>query len=368
MTPRPSFPTLTRMKSNPLSTFALLATLGALAFVGCKQEAHEEEKKEPTEVAVQVAKITLATLRSRVEAYGTVEPEPAGDGKPAGAARLAAPAAGIVMAVPVMEGAHVEAGAVIVRLDDRGAVAMADKARSAVMFAEQLVARQNKLKAVEGTSEKAIQEASQQLAVAKSELAVAQAQLALVQLTTPLAGTVARINVQPGQAVDLNTVVAEVVDNSRLVINASVPAGEASSLKTGQTAEVFIENHDQPVSATVSFVSPSVDAKTGSVLVRLMLPASAGLRSGQFVRVRIVSEERAGRLAVPLASVVTDGEGHSVIAVVDGDKATQKSVKTGTRDGDLVEVEGEGLKEGDTVVTVGAYGLPKETKVRVLKP
>ena len=33
----------------------------------------------------------------------------------------------------------------------------------------------------------------------------------------------------------------------------------------------------------------------------------------------------------------------------------------------VLEVEGEGLKEGDAVVTIGAYGLPKETKVRVVK-
>ena len=142
---------------------------------------------------------------------------------PPGAARLAAPVAGVVLAVPAKEGEHVEAGAVVVRLDDRLALAMVEKARHAVTFGEQLLERQNKLKAVAGTSEKAIQEAAQQLAAARAEFATAQAQLALVQLTTPLAGTVARINVQPGQAVDMNTVVAEVVDLSRLVVTASVP-------------------------------------------------------------------------------------------------------------------------------------------------
>jgi membrane fusion protein, multidrug efflux system len=43
----------------------------------------------------------------------------------------------------------------------------------------------------------------------------------------------------------------------------------------------------------------------------------------------------------------------------------QTAVKTGVRDGDLIEVEGQGLKEGTTIVTVGAYGLPKETKVNI---
>ena len=56
-----------------------------------------------------------------------------------------------------------------------------------------------------------------------------------------------------------------------------------------------------------------------------------------------------------------------VIYVVEGDKAVQMRVKTGLRDGNLIEVEAEGLKEGDTIVTVGGYGLPKETKVKIAK-
>ena len=343
------------MKRNLLSVFATLATAGALSLTGCKPGGAEEEQKVVTEVAVQVAKVTRATLRAHVEAYGAVEPEPAGGGQPAGAARLAAPVAGVVMAVPAKEGERVEAGAVIVKLDDRLAL-------SSLALAEQQFERHKKLRTVEGTSEKVFQEASQQLAAAR-------AQLALVHLTTPLAGVVARINVQPGQAVDMNTIVAEVVDLSRLVVTAGIPASEASALKVGQVAEIFTENNDKPVATgNVSFVSPSLDAKTGTALVRVTVPRDAGLRPGQFARVRIVSDERAGRLAVPIESVITDVEGHSVIALVEGDKATQKSVKAGLRDGGLVEVEVEGLKEGDTVVTVGAYGLPKETKVRVLKP
>jgi len=43
-------------------------------------------------------------------------------------------------------------------------------------------------------------------------------------------------------------------------------------------------------------------------------------------------------------------------------------VQVGLRDGDLVEISGDGIAEGATVVTVGAYGLPKETKIRVLTP
>jgi membrane fusion protein (multidrug efflux system) len=116
----------------------------------------------------------------------------------------------------------------------------------------------------------------------------------------------------------------------------------------------------------VIFIGSQVDPATGTVLARLAVPKTAGLRPGQFVQARLFSEELKDRLAVPVASVVTDPEEGSVIAIVEAGKATRRKVKTGLRDGDLIEVEGEGVVEGQNVVTVGAYGLPKETKVRVV--
>ena len=32
------------------------------------------------------------------------------------------------------------------------------------------------------------------------------------------------------------------------------------------------------------------------------------------------------------------------------------------------KIEGGGLKAGDSVVTVGAYGLPEKTKIKVVNP
>jgi len=45
-------------------------------------------------------------------------------------------------------------------------------------------------------------------------------------------------------------------------------------------------------------------------------------------------------------------------------KAHQKTVKTGIRQGDQVQIL-EGLAEGERVITSGAYGLPDNTKIRI---
>jgi len=214
------------------------------------------------------------------------------------------------------------------------------------------------------------QEADERLAAARAELAAAQAATAQVRLASPLDGVVAHINVQPGQSVDLNTIVAEIIDLKRLVVSVNVPTDEAGRLRPGQPAEIFIDNlKDAATTGSVSFVSPTIDLKTASALVRLSVPEDSALRPGQFVRARIATEQLTDRLVVPRESVVKTEDGNGkAIYLVEGDRAVQLPVKTGLRDGDLIEVEADGLKEGDTIVTVGAYGLPKQTKIKITEP
>lgn len=344
---------LTTMQSRPLNLLAalLIPTLALHA---------EEEQKVETEVAVQVAKITRTTLRRAITAYGTIEPEPLAS------ARLAPAQAGIVSEVNAVEGQHVEKGAVLFRLDSRAVDSAVAKAEQSIDFAQKNVDRQKKLIAVEGTSEKLVLEAQQALASAKTELATAKVQQSLLSGEAPISGTVVRLTARPGEPADATTPLAEIVDLDRLTASVRVPRIDASEIHAEQNAQLLAGGEATPIDSIVTFVSPQVDAASDTVLVRVAVPKGAGLRPGQFVSARIFSEEREARLAVPVASVVKDADEGTVIALVKGDKATQKKVKTGLREGGLIEVEGEGLHEGQTVVTVGAYGLPKETKVRVL--
>ena len=344
---------------------SLSALIGMAVLAACSRAVPQDGEAAETEVAVEVGKVTKADLRVTVEAYGMAEPEPPKTGSPGGGAKLAAPVAGIVVAVHGIEGQNVKAGDVVVEFDDRMAQAAVEKARHAVLFAEQVADRFGKLVGSGAISMQLKQEADQRLAAARAELASAEAAIAQVRLASPLDGVLARINVQPGQSVDLNTMVAEIVDLKRLVVNVNVPTEEAGQLKEGQATEIFVDNAKKPATTgSVSFISPLVDQRTGSVLVRVALPENSGLRSGQFVRARIVTEELTGRLVVPRDSVVK-ADDEEVIYVVEGDKAVQTPVKSGAHDGNMIEVDSEGLEDGTAIVTVGVYGLPKETKVKI---
>jgi membrane fusion protein, multidrug efflux system len=327
------------------SVIVLGLGLGIHALIKSPRAASDSDGEASTEnvsplVNVQVGTLKRMTLHRYVTGYGTVEAAPATAGQPAAGAQLAAPAAGVVARVNVIEGQHVEKGDVLVELNS--GTATAD-------YAEQEVARQKELYAQHNTSLKMLQDA--------------EAQLAALQVTAPLSGTVTRLNVKPGAAVDVSTVVAEVVDLNRLAVSADIPASEAGELRAGQEVQVPCE---LPVAATLSFVSPVVDANNGAVRTRALLPANSGLRPGQFVPLKIITAVHTDCLAAPDESVVTDENNHSVISLVQGDEATQTPVRTGLRENGWVEIEGTGLKEGDAVVTVGAYALPEKTKIQVI--
>ena len=289
-----------------------------------------------TEVAVHVGKISLATLRHGVTAYGTVEPEPGAADKAPASAQIKSPAAAIVSDVNCFEGQQVEKGQTLFTL--------------------------NNIRKPDGSVEPA-----------------------LLKITAPLSGTVVYVNVRPGEVTDpeTQTPLVEVVDLNRLIIAANVPSSQMSALKVGQTVEIVpqqAEVHDTSATAetavpspapvtltgTVTLVEDRVDPKTDMGPVDISVPAEAGLRPGQFVRVRIITEERRDCLTVPSRSIVKNQSGEWVIYLVSGKQAIQQPVKVGFREGDTVQVQSLVLQPGDKVVTTGAYGLPGKTKIRIL--
>ncbi|MDP3332283.1 MAG: efflux RND transporter periplasmic adaptor subunit [Methylococcaceae bacterium] len=318
--------------------------------IGCNTAVLAEEPELATEVAVQTGKITKTTLHRYVMAYGSVEPEPAMGGKPPASSKIAAPMMGILTQIYCEEGQQVKKGALLFELDTRSTDALIAKAEVAVEFAQKNFARKQQLNSTDNVSRKLYDEAEQLLQTARKDLLNAKTQRELLQIKAPLSGTVATIHFKVGEAVSLNTVMADLIDLERLDIAIRVPSQEAAALRLGQSVDISTSSTQvwssidaAPMQrGTVIFIGPQVDPLTDTLLVRASLNNDSGLRPGQFGGVRILVEERPERLVVPIESVVTR-DSASVIAVVEGDSAKQKIIKPGLRDGNLIEVSGEGV-------------------------
>jgi membrane fusion protein, multidrug efflux system len=327
------------MKITPLVKLCILAAVGcglyALWYKGVPRHKDGPEATGETEVAVNVGKVSLATLRHGVTAYGTVEPEPGVADKAPASARIASPVAAIVSDVNCFEGQQVEKGQTLFTLKDS--------------------------RKPDGSIEQA-----------------------LLKITAPLSGTVVYVNVRPGEVTDPETLtpLVEVVDLNRLIIAANVPSSQMPAVKLGQIVEIVPQQGEvdhtfattetaanpAPIALTgkVTLIEDRVDPKTDMGPVDISVPVEARLRPGQFVRVRIITEERRDCLTVPSRSIVKNQSGEWVIYLVSGKKAIQQPVEVGFREGDMVQVHSLILQPGDKVVTTGAYGLPEKTRIRIL--
>lgn len=175
------------------------------------------------------------------------------------------------------------------------------------------------------------------------------------QLISPIAGWVSQRLVQPGERVAVDAKLLEIVDLSRLELEAAVPPEEIGRVAVGQTASLSAEGFDAPLTAQVVRINPSTQAGTRAVPVYLRLTPQAQLRQGLFLTGSIaLSTDRA--LTVPVSAVRVDQALPYVLAVA-GDRVELRKVTLGQRGEVLVDGRREAVVELTTGVADGSVLL-----------
>ena len=217
------------------------------------------------------------------------------------------------------------------------------------------VVKQQTLKGYEG-----------QLSSAKGKYMGAQAQYGYSEIRSPIDGVVTDRPLYPGEMPAAGSPLITVMDVSSVTARAHIPQKDAATIKVGDEATLEIPGMEKPADGKVTLVSPALDpnSTTVEVWVQAKNPHQT-LKPGTSVRLSVVSDSVNDALVVPAAAILTSADGATTAMVVGADqKAHQTAIKTGIRQEDNVQIV-EGLKEGQSVVVAGAYGLPDNTKITV---
>ncbi len=193
-------------------------------------------------------------------------------------------------------------------------------------------------------------QSSYQAAVAAAD--VARKALEDTVLKSPISGQVAQRLAQPGERVAVDARIIEVVDLSRLELEALLTPADSVAVRVGQKAQLSVEGVPAPVAATVVRINPSAQAGSRTVPVYLRVEQTQNatpLRQGLFVQ-GTLDIGRADVLAVPLDAVRTDKPAPYLQTLKDG-RVAYAEVKTGTR----------AVVNGQTLVAV--EGVPAGTPV-----
>ena len=276
------------------------------------------------------------------------------------------------------EGDSVKAGQVVARVDAteylarlRQAQLQADAAKAQVDIAKRTL-NNNKALVEQGfisptaldasLSTLAANEATYQAARAGADVARKSVEDAV--LTSPISGQVSQRLVQPGERVAVDAKVLEVVDLSRLELEASLSAADSLGVRIGQSASLAIEGSATPVSAKVTRINPSATAGSRAVLVYLALGSGNNLRQGLFAQGTLATGTKQA-LAVPQDCVRTDKPKPYVQLMREG-RVVHLPVELGVRGvaagQDMVEVRG--LDAGAEVLRGAVGGLREGTLVQ----
>lgn len=337
------------------------AGLGILvALIACKQPAPERDP-----LRVEVVRVSRGDAASTFEATGEVRARLESD--------LSFRVGGKVIERNHDVGDHVAANALLARLDPQQqragvdvAKAALDSAQAALANAELELKREKNLYAQQATAKASLDAQEEATMVARGAVASARAglteaneQLRYTELRAPHAGVVTTRAIEVGQVVQPTAPAYGFSEETGRDAVFHVQENIAARLDTSTLLELHLtDKPDVRASGKVREISPVVDAKTASIMVKVTIenpPAAMDLRAPIIASMKLNATQT---VTLPAWAMFADAEGRPAVWVVnEADKRVE------IRRVDVVSFESknivvrEGLKDGELVVSRGASRL-----------
>ncbi|PKM24466.1 MAG: efflux transporter periplasmic adaptor subunit [Gammaproteobacteria bacterium HGW-Gammaproteobacteria-13] len=308
---------------------------------------------------VEVVKVERSLVRDELVTFGSLRPDESVMIRPEIAGRIAQ--------LHFREGQRVEAGALLVSLDDSITRAELAQARANLNLAEKNFERAQMLFKRGASNAQALDEASAQQQASRASLALSQARLDKTRILAPYDGVLGLRAVSPGDYLSEGQDIVNLEVLDPLKVDFRIPQKAVSQIRLKQVIEISLDAYPgERFTGEIFAINPRLDEAGRSQAIRAHISNSDGrLSPGQFVRVSVILAERPNALVIPEEAIMPVGEQLLVNLVVDG-KVELREVKLGKRLAGKVEVL-EGLQGDETLISAGwqkvRAGAPVRTKV-----
>ena len=340
---------------------ALLLGLSlALAFSACKPKSDEnaDDKKIEAKIPVEVALVERGAMLASFQGTAALEAE--------ATAQVVSKSSGVILQILVEEGDRVSAGTVLARLENDRQRLSLTQAQANLRKVENDFKRQTELFNRKLIGSDIFERVKFELETQRASYDIAQLELSYTAIRAPIAGMVSQRLVKLGNQIQLGQTLFRIDDFDPLEARVAVPEREMQAIKTGQDVQMLVDAiSGQVFTGKVARVSPIVDPKTGTFdVIAQFQDNGAGLRSGMFGRVNIVTAIHPDALLIPRAALLGEGKDAAVF-IIDGTKVKRVTLGTGLTADGKVEVL-SGLKEGDAVVTLGQNSVREGSEIQVI--
>jgi RND family efflux transporter MFP subunit len=251
-------------------------------------------------------------------------------------ATLEAKLSGRIIKMPVLLGQAVKARQLIAHLDAAEIKARQEQAEAGLEQAQRDWKRISALYDQQAATRSDYDAADSRVRVAKAAVSEAQAMMGYVEILAPFDGLVTKKWADVGDLAAPGKPLINIEDPSMLQLEADVPEAMASRIQLNARLIIRSDLLKDGLEGTVKEIAPTIDPVSRTFRVKLDLPPTAGLVSGQFARL-VVPIGESSSVRVPASAVVLRGQ-LEILFVVTNQRAQLHLVKTGKKIDDQVEI------------------------------
>lgn len=307
---------------------------------------HIEQKAKRIEVAV----LEKQDFKHYVEVQGTVDAEEN---------VIALPQQpGIVTSISVKVGDRVTKGQILGTTETTAAMDLAVQTlQTQLNLATTAYEKQKNLWDQKIGSEIQFLQAQTQKEALEKQLAAQKNQLQMTKIVAPVSGTVDEVRLKVGDMAAPSQLMPgiRIINNNNLKVKAKLADSDFGKVKQNDRVEIEFPDINKKITAPVSFVSKTIDARSRTFGVEIDLPSASGYAANMVAKLRINDAALKNVILVPTNVIQKSDDGYYVLVAETKGKAkvaVKKNVEPGLAySGRTVILSG--LEEGDQVITFG---------------
>lgn len=305
---------------------------------------------------VRIHTAAIASLDEIVRATGTLLAEEE--------VALSAETAGRITGIYFQEGAFVEEGSLLVKINDAALQAEREQLINQRALAEFRENRLRELLSENATSQDTYEIAATEVKVLTARIMQLDAQIEKTEIRAPFDGVMGLRQISTGAFLSLNSDIAVIRRLDPIRLEFSIPERYANYLSSSPLVRFQPAGSDEMMEAELYAFEPSVERATRSIRVRARFPnPEYRFIPGSFARIEWTTNRNEEALMVPAMAVVTGSAESSLYIYAEG-QARRRTVQTGIRTAEMVQIL-EGISEGDPIITTGIQQLRDGLRVQI---
>ncbi|NQV02080.1 MAG: efflux RND transporter periplasmic adaptor subunit [Bacteroidia bacterium] len=271
-----------------------------------------------------------------------------------------------VTGIYMKEGASVERGDLLFKLDDADLLARMKKLKVKRKFAMINELREKALFEKGGISKETYDLATNQVETLDAELEILKVELSKTEILAPFGGRIGIRYVSEGCLVTPDMILTNLDDIRKIKLDFSIPERYADDIKPGQEVRFNVENDAEEFKATITACEPAIDLSTRTLWVRAVTKNTEGfLVPGSSAKIEIDLQRIRESIFIPSSALIPSAKGYSVF-IIRNSMALNLPVETGIRTQTHVQIL-TGLQAGDTLITTNLLRIRNELPVKLGK-